>query len=351
MFWDFDHRAPRLCAFGGRLLPGCGVIICRMKYHDKLYIKGKRLCWNTKLLVSYINFTFVGILLTYFCSRSLSQIVEFECDTQSVNKRLESRRGANGYRWLHVPKTGSSFINTLFLWTCPDMQEGTYFQGHFLNDSKILTKQCRQNIFQTFAEDSDGPRLSISGPMNQSEVHKPLPRILSMDDLSRTFTLLREPRQRLLSHYLFGHRHKSTIDSSLLSSEKICSFARKKFPGLYVRMIAGLGNHLSNDTSYEINHVLLALHRVRHLGFVGVTEEWTASMCLFHSMHGGKMYNSELVDINHNPLMDSSEVQRFLSKLNCSDVVDELIYSEGRKRFRADLDDHPHCKSYLLSMQ
>eukprot|EP00439_Symbiodinium_sp_Y106_P062983 s1437_g9.t1 len=82
-----------------------------------------------------------------------------------------------------------------------------------------------------------------------------------------------------------------------------------------------------------------AIRRVRHgFAFVGITEEWDLSICLFHAMFGSQCRATDFQDTRSaypgksaNDLYDTAALEGF------RDEIDGMVYDEAVRIFRNNL--------------
>ncbi|CAE7376272.1 unnamed protein product, partial [Symbiodinium pilosum] len=81
-----------------------------------------------------------------------------------------------------------------------------------------------------------------------------------------------------------------------------------------------------------------ALQMLKEMAFVGLTERWDESVCLFHRMFGGAVNLAQLVDFHaggyHQHLYDEKALGGF------EDKVDEKIYRAAEARFEQLLEKY-----------
>ena len=174
------------------------------------------------------------------------------------------------YYWLHVPKAGTNFLTTLCLYSCEMV-------GNFHNSSIGLT--C--------------PRLSTHFHTG----HVPVPPIASVLQQG-VVALFRHPRSRMASFCRSQQFQASAGRQNLLArigilNESSCLVAMAMRHGaVQTRMVAGLscgGPKLCNtpiklSAFNETLAVRVALARLSSaFAFIGLTEEWDASIQLFHA--------------------------------------------------------------------
>jgi len=261
-------------------------------------------------------------------------------------------RQLKNLRWLHIPKAGTSFIATIWNYACGQgdvtidlavdaaSANGCMACYDFaLMDRYPMQKYCKQGVLE---ETSSGTFLTQHQPLILSDVES------KSEDYAGFF---RKPSQRLISAY-FNGLHASGLDSTTNSG--LHSACDGKGPGCYAkypgiagctaRMLTGKNcadaGGASNPDSFDGGASLLdkALENIDKMSFVGLTERWDESICLFHRMFGGHMSTAQMVDFHqgtsHNEGYDESQLDGFV------DEVDEKIYEKAKKRFEELLSEH-----------
>lgn len=186
-----------------------------------------------------------------------------------------SRTKPEDLKWLHIPKCGSSFGTTLVGMNCHGLPEDFSIgeSGGAMNANKFnklyAAEYCKH-----------GWTLQMN--------HKPLGEGGNADvENSHYVGMFRRPEQRLISDFYWG-RARQEHDTALTYS--------KRFAGCAVRMMTG-DNCDIGATSLKVDNGLVheAVGRLSRFTFVGLVEEWSLSICLFHAMFGGKCYPRELL--------------------------------------------------------
>ena len=97
--------------------------------------------------------------------------------------------------------------------------------------------------------------------------------------------------------------------------------------------------------------MLLALERLREgFAFVGLQEEWSLSICLFHAKFGGPCRNVEFLDTRPDNRRTNVTSSYDTAVLNgWVDEVDRPVYAEALKIFKDDLEkfgvSHESCRA------
>ena len=111
--------------------------------------------------------------------------------------------------------------------------------------------------------------------------------------------------------------------------------------GTVVKMLAGQSHGLACDVlEFACNATVrpdlpLALRRLHGFAFVGLTEEWTLSICLAHRILGGRCRRNELTNIR--PSEYGDDTARVLSNFTYEDAYDSTVYDAIQARFWSDV--------------
>eukprot|EP00931_Biecheleriopsis_adriatica_P064266 TRINITY_DN39073_c0_g1_i1.p1 TRINITY_DN39073_c0_g1~~TRINITY_DN39073_c0_g1_i1.p1 ORF type:complete len:596 (-),score=130.03 TRINITY_DN39073_c0_g1_i1:223-2010(-) len=267
-----------------------------------------------------------------------------ELPTSTLTRKLTD------IRWLHFPKCGTSFISTLWNYGCS--KNGLPIDLRIDAKNKPGCGECYD-----FALEDRYPRAQFCDPKIIGRFFQFQHAGLRHDELKSKMVVgfFRKPSQRLISAYHNGLHcsgFKPDEYQQLQATTKaggVAAFAR--FPGIAgctARMLTG-GNCAesktvrSQDQSFDGGQSRLkkALEVVESMSFVGITERWDDSICLFHRMFGGRLNSAQLMNFHSNHKMSKKKKLYDESSLsNFSDLVDEEIYAAAVKRFEKDLGVH-----------
>jgi hypothetical protein len=205
--------------------------------------------------------------------------------------------------WVHVPKTGTSFINTLYHipGVCPGLpsdailSDKTDMHGTLFKATYDLEKMCNSSYIDLHRETHYG----IEG-----ETHPPRSKwapVLGIDireggpgwsvGKGRFMMMMRQPERRFLSalHY----------------TEETGHSAEHAEPGCVTKMLTrstyGCGG--SPVTRAEIDKAKIRVQT--GFAFIGMTDEWNLSLCLFNTMFNQKCRAYQF--LNTRPSLSSSE--------------------------------------------
>lgn len=222
--------------------------------------------------------------------------------------------------WLHIPKTGTSFANILLSYFCPELPENLWIDDSYSDRwdryipkfmSKAGHKYCPSKFNLCSAD------------------HVPIYKHGSCMGWSKHFpnfvAMFRQSEQRIIS----GFKHNLHD----------CSNKKLSLPE-YARVVAGTGVRMMNGlypgrTGHKVTQDMVdtAIDRLETgFAFVGLTEEWALSVCLFYKMFGGKPSKRDFLDVrqgaNHSDhLYDVSGLE------NYTDPFDGPVYEKAKSIF------------------
>jgi len=226
--------------------------------------------------------------------------------------------------WIHAPKTGTSFANTLYhnKHLCPDFPADRFLRRNdrvedFLQCSEKLPWSCVQSfchggVHQLFYG-------SHRGVGNLVDVVK--------DHLVGFF---RQPEDRLVSAWYHG-RHSWSGPPP----QNITEFA-SRIQGCQVRTLTMEGwrrwEVCGSRHKPSVGQVQQAVRLVSNMRFVGLTEQWDFSICLFHKVMNGTCSDHDFV--NMRPGSKRSDKDSTKASLGGStDPYDTPLYEAAQRRF------------------
>ena len=255
-------------------------------------------------------------------------------------------------RWLHIPKSGTAFANTIFRHGCdvPDgynVPEGKHVELEFAR--KFPPERCARMMDAT------------------PNTHNPLG-MREIGALSAFVTMMRAPGARACSAAVDRGGHCSldcnpenpgctapvrggSFDIQMatanltkppggliarptecwkLLQQDIRTYATDAaVQGCSTKMLLGLPCNANVTLPKEL--ALLAASRLETFAFVGLVEEWDLSVCLFHRIFGGSPARAENAIFGSNPLSKSRCNPNTVAVLR--DPADELVYAAAQNHF------------------
>lgn len=252
-------------------------------------------------------------------------------------------------KWLHVPRSGSSFVNvvTHHPGICPEFpQEVVLIRG---SDSEDMPEAVQELM----AENSS-IRVGVIGG---NEFNHSSWKVLCHDNLQaqghrtigggeeefapydgKTVLMMRQPEERLLSAYDVGKMGCTMCENEIDFAPTVAGCATK--------MLARSGEEVGTpclqpcDPPTKEEMELATERLLHHTAFVGIVEEWELSICLFHSVFGGKCNKLEVVNVHPNP-NSTNPGNHDLARLGgFVDPYDGPLYNVALGLFWARVQEH-----------
>jgi hypothetical protein len=261
--------------------------------------------------------------------------------------------------WFHIQKTGTSFANTLYHTPaiCPNMGKDTYVSEDITN-------------FGTWDHEAWGrEREMCPGGFSNSYLstltfwlHEGLSRDTWTLNRGHFVTMLRQPEQRLISDYYkkdFQVMRYLAADGVTIerfwpyhsSTPSLREFA-EVMGGCSVRQLAFDDfNPCYRAEVPTTEDVSLAINRLRQgFAFVGITDHWDLSVCLFRAMFGGECNSLDLINTKpFNGTTADSDAYDTSDLEGWTDELDGQIYKDGVRLFNQELSlysvDETMCAS------
>jgi len=198
--------------------------------------------------------------------------------------------------WLHIPKCGTTFLNTLYHYACPGIPPSASVGKGTSEIFQTLDLTTKYPMDESWDEICT-IRFEVTGLHIRG--HDP---IRWNTKLENVFAIFREPFDRVVSGFndymqLSGKpEHDKKLLWSVLrgQSRKIQFDAYVTFGdqlGCQTKMVVGHycgSSHVLTDADLQ-----KAKQRIEEMGFIGITGEWNRSICLFHKQFGGKIFDVE----------------------------------------------------------
>jgi len=178
--------------------------------------------------------------------------------------------------------------NTFYHYACPRLPSDVFIGADgvafsFITQLFPADEYCEPD---SFPPNVNHREMCVHGPL--SSAHK---------GAAKGMMFMRHPIQRLRSSYNFG-RHTDGMEKSarllmFRTTHSFDSFAR--FPGIagcMTKMMIGL--RCNNDYNTTRDDLYEAKRRLTDsFAFIGLTDDWELSICLFHAEFGGDARNGE----------------------------------------------------------
>lgn len=244
--------------------------------------------------------------------------------------------------WLHIPKTGTSFVNALLHTPaiCPNM------------DSRRSVESSGSSHRRIWPEADWGSRSdacpggfsdAFSSFFSASWVHQGLSQDHWSAHRGHLVTMMRQPEQRLLSEYYSKLSFENSMDVYDPVKGRYWPYSTQTpGPVEFAEVMAGCSvKQLTMDGEAPcdqmprptIEDTQMAIRRLEHgFVFVGITEQWDLSICLFRAMFGGGCVSSDFS--NTRPTFNSSASLYDTSVLNgWTDEVDGPVFDRASALF------------------
>jgi len=260
-------------------------------------------------------------------------------------------RAATPLVWTHVPKCGTSFVNSVVRLpgVCAGWPVGddVYKTGSFLCPDRLTCpawlsySRCR-GLLKT--------EPGSHRPMRLGEHFAVGSHFEDVYD-GHGLIMLRQPEQRLISQFNWGPTKR------LEESNKTITDLAPVWAGCAVRMLVleGRGGgwedclpspdeYLNKKAALSMDHVVEAQRRLQRYAFVGITDDWALSICLLHAMFGGECHPAEFVDVRlqrneSSDLYDTTVLEGYV------DPYDGPLYQEALSIFKTK------CQIYDVSQE
>lgn len=245
--------------------------------------------------------------------------------------------------WLHIPRCGSSFANVLIHHPgiCKGIPKDLWISASEHPLSDFFVKYPKEK----YCKGGFQPRYFYKDPPGHDSIG-PLMDYYPSHVRHHAVTMLRQPEQRIMSAY---YNHHMGVYSHIPTFKEYARFQEGCMVKMFVRpnyrnpeMKGSLqGPCLLEEkkpSPPSQDEVDLAIHRLRtDIAFVGITDEWDLSICLFHAMFGGHCRKRMFEDVRpwshvkRKQGYDLSPLQGFVDK------GDGALYAEAQKIFQSNL--------------
>jgi len=233
--------------------------------------------------------------------------------------------------WVHMPKCGSSLAN-LIIHTpgvCND-----------LKNEAVVTSSYGINKWHEFMLGNFERRWHVLHKCKLSKWgnHEGIGRQYDNKYKGHAIMMMRQPEQRIMSQYY----HKQ-LGWKLPWHPTPSQFAFG-LTGCYVKMLTRdsgsaleCGQTFSEPTQAEVQE---AIRRMKEgFVFIGITEQWDLSVCLFRAKFGGKCLPSDFMNTRHGTKRASTAYD-LTSLGGYKDKYDGQVYAEALKIFYEELHQY-----------
>jgi hypothetical protein len=156
------------------------------------------------------------------------------------------------------------------------------------------------------------------------------------------FGMFRDPARRAQSAWHHFARGKGNLSEFAISIRGQQASMLSLGDAARQRRYCEVGKARCNNL--EVPNVTLAIERLEGFAFVGLTEEFDLSICLFHRMFGGECLDVEFVNMRkgaYNKRRDQERLDSELAMLKAQgDPWDTPFYEAASRRFWSDVEKY-----------
>lgn len=224
--------------------------------------------------------------------------------------------------WVHIPKCGSPFGLTLVYYVANQLRAGGDRRLHDsvgLDVAQVEQEQWFRDAFWT------------KGWLGYAN-HNSISRGVAREWKGHFFANFRHPARRAQSAY---HHFGGGGLSPRAYAELVAGSATKVVAGQMFGLSCvwprahGCWNASAPD-------VALAVRRLDDFAFVGLTDEWDLSICLFHAKFGGTCFREEL-ETSNSRNSSAEDMVDGMAFAGYVDPFDWQLYAAAQRRFARDL--------------
>ena len=238
--------------------------------------------------------------------------------------------------WMHIPKTGSSFTNTVFQYACRELGQPFFHGIGYLNRAHGDCGGSRSPLQST----ADTRMYHMHVPWQRGPpTSQPDPRV------GNVVGMFRRPAQRFLSAFHWMRTVPTCCNEDWgmgpRRGGRRTAVNRMQGADQFARTLGGMGCQtrmvLGDDCCAPVAVSPEAARRARDfvehtMAFVGLQEEWARTVCLWHARFGGALFAGEL--LNTRPTNDSATSEYDEEELKgIVDEADDALYATAKARF------------------
>lgn len=227
--------------------------------------------------------------------------------------------------WFNVPHSGPAFAHTLLFHACPGwpteallrLAQGqglpTFFKEH------PLAEHCPAGAFLEASSGHEyrtGGHAGVGGPF--FDLHA-----------GHFVGMFRHPASRFVD--VWEHAVGPLREGDATSAKA------HQMTGCYVKTLTGSGQHpCMNHAPVTQQQTELAVSRIQGFAFVGIVEQWTLSVCLWHAMFGGQITPQVFIGAPAETLTPGARPNSLTQ--GWWDEADAQVYSVAVRRFWSDIE-------------
>jgi len=266
-------------------------------------------------------------------------------------------------QFIHPQKTGSSFVNALFLLGCPEEFNST----NWTNPNELRMHSARPGYGLQGGSPECGQRWTHGDPLgthirNKWFIGEHAFRNTSLG-YDQIFMAVREPVDRLLSWlFFYGKSRRKYFSKSVITDEFIAQYIldkKESLEGQLSRMTSMLFPTSVWPTAEDLKerpNATMALlqnltaescNMMNRFAWVGLTKKFNQSLCVLHALFDFPHHPLEAVNMRPNTQMgkkrlNGTHVGELLRERMT--ILDDKIYKCAEQRLLKDVERYaPHC--------
>lgn len=286
------------------------------------------------------------------------------CSCLPEEETLFTDRPGN-FRWVHIPKTGTSFIITLWLYATSAIDSSMPRRTIDTAVDSFFHSKCPDcydfALMSRYPLELFSPKMHIRRPFASLHTsHQPYGS-LKPDKWEGTQELvfLREPHARVVSAFdhdmhMYGNDANKQKIKAECEGNVTCFAAQPGQMGCMTRMLTGAtcSIHERSDHAVPLEHVGLSKTQTRlekaklalaAMAFIGLTEEWNESLCRFHQQFGGRPIQEQFQNVRKGT--KETTVDDLLPSYK--DPLDEDLYAFAVEEFNKRQTGSEKCYQYI----
>lgn len=239
-------------------------------------------------------------------------------------------RGTKRIEWFHAEKTGSSFGDLLVKFACPELGKEILVTMAGVK----VSRPCLQRFvpYEELFDKRDYLGGEAAIKLWPIGAHYPLVNRTDVE-LSHIFTMLRLSQTRTASEF----HHGTDFHNVTATEDDICNYMSQIIPGgRQTYMVTGI--NLTRGSWNEDEITKEACRRVRLFEFVGITDFWVTSSCIFSQKYGVKDF-----DPYYHEKKSLLPTGKGIRKVDCPWDLDKQLMECVFNRFVEDLGRHKEC--------
>jgi len=278
------------------------------------------------------------------CSSGLEECAQIPDHTQLLQMHYrysgggagvpnQSSHSTNRVAWVHIPKCGSSFGTTVAHFANSSLPATAVYGStdrNLTHDEELKFDFSGSFIGEWPEEQYFQGGLLWGGHEGKFGGHHRVTQEDFQQWRGRFVALFREPAARMQSAFLYIQ------ELGWWGSQEVGKFC-ESYKGEQTRMIAGQADGWEAKSASDPPNTALALERLKGFMFVGLTEEYDLSVCLFHAMFGGQSLRAEFNNLRPTSSDTHQEANPFEG---CDDEADRLLHSEVNKTFWSRVEEY-----------